>query len=108
MLSSVDLGEVIGGLREAWSPVDVAFVNDQVLRVAVFDGEYHWHRHDAEDELFFVYRGSIRIQVEDNETILLEAGQLCMIPKGVMHKPEADNPSVVVLFEPSKLKSRGD
>lgn len=108
MISRVDLSGVIEGIEGAWSPVDVAFVNDQVLRVALFDGEYHWHKHDAEDELFFVYRGSISIQVEKEDTIVLGEGQLCVIPKGVLHKPVSDNPSIVVLFEPAVLKSRGD
>ena len=107
MVSCVDLASVVGSINEAWSPVDVAYVNDQVLRAALFHGEYHWHKHDDEDELFFVYRGSIRIMLE-NETVQLDTGQLCVIPKGVMHKPESDEPSVVILFEPRRLKSRGD
>ena len=99
--------EIIDSIEKAWSPVDVAYVNDQVVRAALFHGSYHWHKHDAEDELFFVYRGGIRINLED-EIVELSEGQLCVIPKGVLHKPEADEPSVVLLFEPSKLRSRGD
>ena len=107
MVSKIDMADVIDSLSEPWSPVDIVYVNDQVLRVALFDGSYHWHKHDDEDELFFVYRGDIRIVME-NETVQLEEGQLCVIPRGVLHKPEADIPSVVLLFEPSKLKSVGD
>jgi mannose-6-phosphate isomerase-like protein (cupin superfamily) len=108
MISFVDLGEVIESIETAWSPVAVAYVNDQVVRAALFHGEYHWHKHDEEDELFFVYRGSIRIHLEDQEAVQLEEGQLCVVPKGIMHKPESDEPSAVLLFELSKLKSRGD
>ena len=107
MLSHVDLLRVIDSIEDAWSPVDVAFVNDQVIRVALFLGEYHWHKHEEEDELFFVYRGGIKIDLED-EVIELNEGQLCVIPKGVMHKPKASEPSIVFLFEPVKLKSKGD
>ena len=107
MLSHVDLLRVIDSIEEAWSPVDVAFVNDQVIRVALFSGEYHWHKHDEEDELFFVYRGGISIDLDD-EVIELNEGQVCVIPKGVMHKPKASEPSIVILFEPAKLKSKGD
>jgi mannose-6-phosphate isomerase-like protein (cupin superfamily) len=106
LLPVVDLGDIVEDL-EPWSPVDVAVVNDQVVRAALFDGEYHWHKHDEEDELFMVYMGRIRIHLED-EIVELSEGQLCVVPKGVLHKPEADNPSVVLLFEPSVLKSRGD
>jgi mannose-6-phosphate isomerase-like protein (cupin superfamily) len=107
MVSVVDLEAVVDSMGEAWSPEDVAYVNDQVLRAAVFHGSYHWHKHDEEDELFFVYRGAINIAMED-ETIQLDEGQLCVIPKGVMHKPEAEQPSVILLFEPAKLRSKGD
>ncbi len=107
MVSSFDLTGIIDSIDEAWSPVDVAYVNDQVLRIALFHGSYHWHKHDDEDELFFVYRGGIRIELEE-ETVQLSEGQLCVIPKGVLHKPEADESSLVILFEPRELKSRGD
>lgn len=108
MVSVVDLADVMRSLEATWSPMDVAGVNDQVVRAALFHGEYHWHKHDDEDELFFVYSGSIRIQVRDEATVELNEGQLCVMPKGVWHKPEAPEPSVVLLFEPSALKSRGD
>ncbi len=107
MVLMIDLGELVSGFTEAWSPVNVAVVNDQVVRAALFDGEYHWHKHDEEDELFMVYRGAIRINLE-KEVIELKEGQLCVVPKGVLHKPEADKPCVVLLFEPYVLKSRGD
>ncbi len=82
MVSIVDLGDVVDSLGDAWSPVDVARVNDQVVRAALFLGKYHWHKHEEEDELFFVYSGSIRINVKDHEAIQLEKGQLCVIPRG--------------------------
>jgi len=108
MVSRLDLSDVIDGIEDAWSPVDVAYVNDQVVRTALFHGEYHWHKHELEDELFLVYSGAIRIHVKGEGIIKLSRGQLCVIPKGVEHKPEADEPSIVLLFEPSVLKSRGD
>jgi len=108
MVSLLDLGDVVDGIEDAWSPVDVARVNDQVVRVARFHGEYHWHKHELEDELFLVYSGCIRIHVRGEDDIQLGKGQLCVIPKGVEHKPEASEPSVVLLFEPFVLKSKGD
>ncbi len=108
MFQVIGLEEKIASMEKPWSPIDVTHINDQVIRAAIFYGEYHWHKHDEEDELFYVHRGAIRIQVKDRNTIELGKGQMCVIPKGVEHKPSSDEPSVVLLFEPSKLKSIGD
>ena len=108
MVPVVDLEEKIRAIEKPWSPIDIAYINDQVIRAAIFHGEYHWHKHDDEDELFLVHRGAISIQVKGQDSIKLGEGQLCVIPKGVEHKPGADEASVVLLFEPSALKSTGD
>jgi mannose-6-phosphate isomerase-like protein (cupin superfamily) len=108
MEGPVDLSDVINSIEAPWSPVDAVHVNDQVLRAALFHGEYHWHKHDSEDELFFVYKGSIKINFKDQKCVQLNQGQLYVVPKGVEHKPEADEKSIVLLFEPSALKSKGD
>ncbi len=108
MIPIIDLEDKIRTIEKPWNPIDVAYINDQVIRAAIFHGEYHWHKHDDEDELFLVHRGAIRIQVKSHETIELTEGQLCVIPMGVEHKPGADEASVVLMFEPSALKSTGD
>ena len=108
MYSVIDLEEKIRSIEKPWSPIDLIYINDQVIRAAVFEGEYHWHKHEEEDELFYVHRGAIRIEIKDRDSIELGEGQLTIIPKGVEHKPSSRNPSVVLLFEPIKLKSRGD
>ena len=108
MIPVIDLEEKIRTIEKPWSPIDIAYINDQVIRAAIFHGEYHWHKHDDEDELFLVHRGSIQIQIKGQDTIELAEGQLCVIPKGVEHKPGADKASVVLMFEPSVLKSTGD
>ena len=108
MIPVIDLESRIADIEMPWSPIDIIYINDQVIRAASFHGEYHWHKHENEDELFYVHRGSIKIQVKDQPDIILGDGQLCVIPKGVEHKPESDKPSVVLMFEPSTLKSTGD
>ena len=108
MIPVTDIMEKAGTINSPWSPIDVAQVNDQVLRLALFHGSYHWHRHADEDELFYVLTGKIRIKLRDQPEIELENGQLAVVPKGVEHCPEADTPSHVLLFEPLKLKSKGD
>ena len=108
MIPVVDVGEKAAEITEPWSPVDVAYINDQVIRLALFHGEYHWHRHGEEDELFYVVKGGITIRLRSQPDVVLGEGQLCVVPKGVEHRPESPEPSVVLLFEPRALKSRGD
>jgi mannose-6-phosphate isomerase-like protein (cupin superfamily) len=108
MNTTIDLEEVIETIDRPWSPVDVARVNDQVLRMALFQGEYHWHRHKNEDELFYVYRGRIVIHMKERPDVALEAGQMAVVPKGVEHSPRSPDPSYVLMFEPYVLQSKGD
>jgi quercetin dioxygenase-like cupin family protein len=96
----------IGG--EAWSPVDVARVNDQVVRLSLLEGKFHWHKHTNEDELFYVVKGKIIIQLKGQPDITLHQGQMAVVPKGVKHCPKSLEPSYVLLFEPCVLKTRGD
>lgn len=108
MIPFVDVGEKAAEITEPWSPIDVAYINDQVIRLALFHGEYHWHRHAEEDDLFYVVKGEITIGLRDQPDVVLGEGQLCVVPKNVEHRPESLEPSVVLLFEPRTLKSRGD
>jgi len=108
MIATIDLEEVIETIDRPWSPVDVSRVNDQVVRMALFQGEYHWHRHKDEDELFYVYRGRIVIHMKGRPAVALEAGQLAVVPKGVEHRPTSPDPSYVLMFEPYVLQSKGD
>jgi len=96
----------IGG--KSWSPVEVARINDQVIRMALLEGEYHWHRHKNEDELFYVVKGKIVIQLRGQADITLSKGQMAVVPKGVVHCPKSLQPSYVLMFEPFALKSKGD
>lgn len=75
--------------------------------MAVFEGEYHWHTHENDDEFFLVYKGSITISTE-NGSINLSEGEGTIIPKGIKHKPSSKERSVVLMIEPANLKSQGD
>jgi mannose-6-phosphate isomerase-like protein (cupin superfamily) len=108
MISTIRLGDIVKKLDQPWSPTEVARVNDQVVRMSLVKGEYHWHKHTNEDELFYVYKGQIVIQLKDQEDIILQKGEMVVIPKGVEHCPKSIEPSYVLVFEPSVLKSRGD
>ena len=89
-------------------PIDIACVNNQVLRMAYVDGEFHWHKHKKQDELFYLLKGKLIIQLKDQPDITLSKGDIAVIPKGIEHCPKSIEPSFVLLFEPIRLKSRGD
>ncbi|MBI4363381.1 MAG: cupin domain-containing protein [Candidatus Doudnabacteria bacterium] len=90
-----------------WFPVEVARVNDQIVRLALMEGEYHWHEHKNEDELFYVVKGTLTIQIKDSANIKLTAGQIAVVPKGIQHCPKAEKGTYVLMFEPLKLESKG-
>src|SRR3989344_790511 len=87
-----------------WQPLEFGRVNDQVLQLALFKGEYHWHKHDAE-ELFYVAIGQITIQFKDRKDVVLGPGDICVVPKGVLHCPKSAGESYVLMVEPENLKS---
>ena len=107
-ISKVDIEARCGEIVEPWSPVDLAEVNDQVIRMALFQGEYHWHRHELEDELFYVYRGEVTIRIRGHPDVVLGSGEMAVVPREVEHRPESADPSYVLMFEPHRLKSKGD
>jgi mannose-6-phosphate isomerase-like protein (cupin superfamily) len=96
----------VGG--KPWSPIDITQTNDQVVRLALVEGEFHWHKHTNEDELFYVIRGEIIIQLKTQPNINLKEGEMVVIPKGIEHCPKSTEPSYVILFEPLVLKTKGD
>lgn len=108
MIRTISLEEKIKEIDKPWTPIEVARVNDQVVRMALLEGEFHWHKHTGEDELFYVYKGSIIIQLKDQPDIVLHEGEIAVIPKGVEHCPKSVEPSYILLFEPYVLQTRGD
>ncbi len=108
MISLIVIEEKIKEIAgRSWFPVEVARVNDQAVRLALFEGEYHWHQHDNEDELFYVYSGKILIQLKDQADITLSAGEVTVVTKGMQHCPKALEPSYVLMFEPIAINSQG-
>jgi mannose-6-phosphate isomerase-like protein (cupin superfamily) len=108
MVNVVDIERRIRYIQEPWKPIEIAQVGNYVARVALFDGSYHWHVHEMEDELFFVYKGRILIRLKGQPDIQMHQGQMATIPAGVEHCPVSLEPSYVVMFEQKKLNSRGD
>ena len=108
MNETINLEKITKTIQKAWNPKDILELNDQVIRIALFEGEYHWHKHEEEDELFFIIEGEIIIQRKNQEELIVKKGEMVVIPKKTEHKPVSKEKSFVLLFEPKKLKSRGD
>ena len=94
-------------LEDYWSPRIISQVNDQYVKVAKLKGTFTWHKHDDEDELFYVVKGSLVIEYEDGK-VMLNEGDLHVVPKGVMHNPVADEECWVALIETVSTKHTGD
>jgi mannose-6-phosphate isomerase-like protein (cupin superfamily) len=108
VITKIRLEDRAEEIDETWSPIDVARVNDQVVRMAKIQGQYHWHKHTNEDELFYVLSGSITIQLRDQPDVALSEGEMAVIPKGMEHRPTSEGLSHILMLEPYALVSRGD
>ena len=103
----VNLADAFASFTAPWQPRVAARLNGQEVKVVRLCGEFVWHRHDGEDELFWVIEGRLRIDLEE-AAITLEAGELVVIPRGVLHRPVADEEALCVLFEPAGTINTGD
>jgi len=92
---------------EQWSPKIIGQLNGQDVKLAKLQGEFVWHDHKNEDELFYIIKGTLKIEFRD-KMITLHEGDMLIIPKGVEHKPIAEEEVWVLLFEPSNIKHTGD
>ncbi len=103
----IPLTQRAAALTERWSPSIVGRVNDQYIKVAKIMGDLAWHKHDAEDEMFLVLKGQLRIEYEDR-VVELAAGDCHVVPRGVMHNPVCDQECLVVLVETVTTQHTGD
>ncbi|HKU62397.1 MAG TPA: cupin domain-containing protein [Gemmatimonadales bacterium] len=103
----VNLAERFSCITEHWRPKIVAELNGQVVRLVKVQGEFVWHRHADADELFYVVRGDLRIDLRDGP-VTLRAGEMLVVPRGVEHRPVAENECEMLLFEPAEVRNTGD
>jgi len=108
MLSARNLLREFDAVTEHWSPKIVGRVNDQYLKVAKLKGEFVWHKHDEEDELFYVAKGRLRIRYEGGREVVLEEGDFHTVPKNTLHNPLAEEECWILLVEPVTTKHTGD
>jgi mannose-6-phosphate isomerase-like protein (cupin superfamily) len=106
-VDAVNLRDKFNLFDEFWSPRIAGELNDSYVKLAKLRGEFIWHHHDDEDELFLVVKGRLLIKLRDRD-IWLEEGEFVIIPKGVEHKPVAEEEVHVVLIEPKSTVNTGD
>jgi mannose-6-phosphate isomerase-like protein (cupin superfamily) len=107
MIEKVNLAEKFSSFSDLWRPKITGELNDSYLKLAKLKGEFVWHHHEVEDELFLVVRGSLLIKLRDQD-IYLEEGELVIIPKGVEHLPVAEDEVHVLLLEPKSTVNTGN
>ncbi len=107
-LELVDVPAVAAAVKEEWFNQTLTRVNDCVVRLGVFKkGEFHWHKHDTEDEFFFVLQGSFVIEYQEKR-IVLKPHQGFTVPRGVLHKTSVTEPAVILMMEAATVKPTGD
>lgn len=99
--------QVAENLKELWSPRIIAEVDDSFVKVAKIKGEFPWHSHEMEDELFMVLEGEMSIELEDSR-VKLKTGDLHVVPKGTAHRPSAAEECLILLFEKKSTRHTGD
>ena len=106
-LQTMDMGRIAVAQTPWWNRT-LTQVNDAVVRLAVMDGDFHWHKHDNEDEFFFVLEGALTIDIEGQSPVRLEPGQGLTVPRGRMHFPHAHGRTVVLMVEQASVVPTGD
>jgi mannose-6-phosphate isomerase-like protein (cupin superfamily) len=106
-MEKVNIKEKFGLFEDRWSPKVIGQVNDAYVKAVKLKGEFVWHHHDEEDELFLVVKGSMVIRLRDRD-IHLEEGEFVVIPRGVEHLPVAEEEAHVLLLEPKSTLNTGN
>ena len=107
MVEKINISEKFNLIEQYWTPKIVGELNGQWVKLAKLKGEFVWHHHQAEDEMFLVVQGQLKMQLRDRE-IHLQAGEFLIVPRGVEHKPVADQEVQVMLFEPKTTVNTGN
>jgi mannose-6-phosphate isomerase-like protein (cupin superfamily) len=106
-MEKINLNEKFSLFNDHWSPKIIGELNGQDIKLAKVKGEFVWHNHQNEDELFFVVKGKLKIAFLDRIEEINE-GEMIIVPKGTEHKPIAEDEVLLMLFEPSNIKHTGD
>ena len=107
-LQLIDIPLLVEKCTDQWYNQTLCRVNDAVVRLGILQGEYHWHKHDKEDEFFFTLTGTLLIDIEEAASIELKPHQGFVVPKGVVHKTRAPEKTVVLMVETAGIIPTGD
>jgi mannose-6-phosphate isomerase-like protein (cupin superfamily) len=103
-MQKINISDELESITEYWSPKIIGDLNRDHVILAKLKGEFFWHKHDDEDELFFILKGKLIIKFEDKD-LYLSVGDMAIIPKGVLHMPVAEEEAHIMLIEPKGTKS---
>jgi mannose-6-phosphate isomerase-like protein (cupin superfamily) len=106
-LQKIDLNQLVRECTDKWFNQTLTRVNGSVIRVGIVEGEYHWHKHDDDDEFFFVLSGQLLVDLEDR-TIELNPNEGVTVPRGVVHRTRASMKTVMLMVETSNIMPTGD
>ena len=107
-LELIDIKSLVEKCTDKWHNQTLCKVNDSVVRLGILHGEYHWHKHDNEDEFFFTLEGRLIIDIEESSSVDLHPQQGYVVPKGVVHKTRAPEKTIVLMIETADIIPTGD
>ena len=112
-MDTINLNEKLSLIKDHWNPRIVGELNGQYLKLVKFEGPFTWHHHDTEDEMFYVVKGRFRMDFRDpgsdkEKEIFVEEGEFVIVPRGVEHRPVAEQEAHVLLFEPASTLNTGN
>ena len=108
MTTKININEKFSKFSEHWRPKIVAELNGQEFKLAKIKGEYPFHAHEGEDEMFFCWKGSFILDFEGGESVAVGEGEAIVVPKGVVHRPRAEEECLIFLIEPKDVKNNGN
>lgn len=103
----IDIKSIVDSIPEKWYNTTLSSVNDSLVRLGIFEGEFHWHHHDLEDEFFYVISGKLLLDLQDG-TIELNQNQGYTVPKGIEHRTRAEEKTIVLMVEIDSVNPKGD
>jgi mannose-6-phosphate isomerase-like protein (cupin superfamily) len=107
-LQVIDIRSLVEKCTDKWYNQTLCRVNDSVVRLGILEGEYHWHKHEKEDEFFFTLEGKLLIDIEGDESVELHPSQGYVVPKGVVHRTRAPKKTIVLMIETAGIVPTGD
>lgn len=107
-LELIDIQSLVNQCTDKWYNQTLCQVNESVVRLGIMQGEYHWHKHDKEDEFFFTLTGTLLLDIEGQESVELNPHQGYVVPKGIVHKTRAPEKAVVLMIETAGIVPTGE